>query len=166
MSKHLDVCAMRRSSGRHACDFVRSAYGSDVRLRLTDEFASQTRGIHVRNGCAYQSGSDATRLILSFFQFCVKVSPVRRNNIIRIDKIAQLKIQVRYYFLHRQHIIVYNRYMQRFNSISIRIFIFLSSLVIIICMLFLVIGNIYWKKLKKQNIRHQRNSSGSPIPIQ
>ncbi|MDR9859671.1 sensor histidine kinase [Treponema socranskii] len=44
--------------------------------------------------------------------------------------------------------------MQRFNSISIRIFIFLSSLVIIICMLFLVIGNIYWKKLKKQNIRH------------
>ena len=44
--------------------------------------------------------------------------------------------------------------MKKFHSISIRIFVFLSSLVLIICALFLIIGNIYWKKLKKQNIHH------------
>ena len=56
---------MRRSSGKHACDFVRSACGSDVRLRLTDEFASQTRGIHIRNRLCFLNGVPAARAATS-----------------------------------------------------------------------------------------------------
>ena len=66
MPKHLDVCAMRRNSGRHACDFVRSACGSDVRLRLTDEFASQTRGIHIRNRLCFLNGVPAARAAFAY----------------------------------------------------------------------------------------------------
>ena len=71
----MEACtAMRRSSGRHACDFVRSACGSDVRLRLTDEFASQTRGIHVRNRLCFLNGVPAVRAALLYvYKDCTTV---------------------------------------------------------------------------------------------
>ena len=46
VTKRPEVYTMRRNSGRPACDFVRSACGSDVRLCLTTEFTSQTRCIY------------------------------------------------------------------------------------------------------------------------